>query len=197
MSHLFRSKTAKAAVTALILCVAPTFTLEVRAQRTMRGENLIEARAVSSPQFPAVSGAEVSYGRYMLSSYWKAGLSGVHYGPLGDEWSGDTGGSLHLVAQGQWMYRLIGTRDRRLSLYGGGGVFLGCESPGGWQNLGREALEEEERYFFLYGLQAALEAELFLTRKIALTLSGNIPVNFSSQYRHLHCCATAGIRVNF
>lgn len=196
MSHLFGSKTAKAAVTALILCVAPTFTLEVRAQRTMRGENLIEARAVSSPQFPAVSGAEISYGRYLLGSYWKAGLSGVHYGPL-DEWSEDPGGSMHLVAKGQWMYRLTGTRDRRLSLYGGGGVFLGCESAGGWRDIGREPFEEEGQYFFLYGIQAGIEAELFLTRKAALVLSGSAPINFSSQYGNLHCCAEAGVRFNF
>lgn len=196
MSNILRSKTAKAAVTALLLCVAPTFTLEVRAQRTMRGENLIEANAVSSPQFPAVSGAQVHYGRYMLGSYWKAGLSGVHYGPAGDEY-GVTGGSLHLVAEGEWMYRLLGTRNRQFNLYGGGGIFLGCERTGGWQDLTGDSLEAEDMYFFLYGIQPSLEAELFITRKIALVLSGSAPINFSSQQGHLHLSASAGVRVNF
>lgn len=195
MFTLLRSKTAKAGVTALLLCAAQAFTMEVHAQRTMRGEDMIEARAVGGAADRFLSGGEISYGQYLLKSYWKAGISGIQYPVKSDGFSQDS--SVHIVAQGQWMYRLAGTRNRQLNLYGGGGVFLGCEAMGRWADLFSEEFEEDNRYSFLYGIRADLEAEFFLTRRTALVLGGSVPVNFSSGNGNIRWNAGAGVRINF
>ena len=195
MFNLLRSKTAKAGVTALMLCVAPAFTLEVKAQRTMRGEDMIEARAVSGAADRFLSGGEIYYGQYLLKSYWKAGISAVQYPVRTDMFLQDS--CVHIVAQGQWMYRLAGTRNRQLNLYGGGGVFLGCEAAGGWDGLFSDRPAEEGRFSFLYGLRADLEAEFFITRRTALVVGGSLPVNFSSGNGNIRWNAGAGFRINF
>ena len=186
-------KTTLVGVTALILCAGTG--MEARAQRTMRGESLLTAEAHYPFSSPYWMGADLSYGQYLLSSYWKTGICATEYShPLdGEELSM---GYLHAAAYGEWMYRLAGTRNRCLNLYGGAGAFLGYEAVDAWDLIPSEMKEDYASGYFLYGLSASLELEIFLSRRVAVTLVGRLPVNFSSQFGWLHYHAGAGLRVN-
>ena len=196
MISLVIRKTALAGVTALMLCVVPSCWMEVWAQRTMRGESFLGADALwcAGTQSP-VGGAQIHYGQYLLSSCWKAGVSAMQL--TGTDSDGYSVPYAHVAAYGEWMYRLAGTRNRMLNLYGGGGVFLGYEAYGPWDEQWSLSGGQGSDGAFLYGLQAGLEAEFFFTRKLALVISGKVPVNFSSPYGWLHATAGAGLRMNF
>ena len=185
-------KTTLVGVTVLILCAGTG--MEARAQRTMRGESLISAGAHYPFSAPYWMGADLSYGQYLLSSYWKAGVCATEYStPLDEEVSM---GYLHAAAYGEWMYRLVGTRNRCLSLYGGGGAFLGYEAIDAWDLLPAERKEEYASGYFLYGLSVSLEIEIFFCRSVAVTIGGRLPMNFSSQFGFFHSQVGVGLRVN-
>lgn len=181
-----------AGVTALLLCAVSEE--EALAQRTMRGESLVTASYQHLFQDAGVHGAEVSYGQYLSGSYWKAGVRGSDY-----MYTPETSQPFryqHLAAYGEWMYRLAATRGRTLNLYGGGGAFMGVETVDIWSPKRERAREGFEEEAFLYGVSISAEAELFLSRRLALVLSGTLPLNFSSQFGWFHCQVGAGLRVN-
>lgn len=176
----------------LIMCVVPG--LEARAQRTMRGESLLSAEVHYPFSKPYWLGADLTYGQYLLSSYWKAGVSVTEYSyPLEDDLSM---GYLHAAAYGEWMYRLVGTRSRFFNMYGGGGAFLGYEGVDAFSLLPAEAKEGFGSGYFLYGVSMSLEMEVFFSKRVALILGGRLPLNFSSQFGWFHYQVGAGIRVN-
>jgi len=188
----FWQKTTLVGVTALILCVASG--KEAHAQRTMRGESMITAGTHYPFSSPYWLGADLSYGQYLLSSCWKAGVSATEYShPL----DGDMNmGYLHAVAYGEWMYRFVGTRNRAFNLYGGGGVFIGYEAVDAFSLLPEEMKEDYRKGTFLYGMNVSLEMEIFFSRRVGLVLNGRLPLNFSSQFGWFHSQVGAGIRFN-
>lgn len=186
------SKTTLVGVTALMMCVANG--MEARAQRTMRGESLISLEAHYPFTSPYGLGGDLSYGQYLLTSFWKAGISVTEYTASPTDYL--SLGYLHATAYGQWMYRLAGTRNRVLSLYAGGGVFLGYETVLSWNDLPDTFTSEHTSGQFLYGLVPSIEMEIFFSRKAALFLGASLPINFSSQFGHLHYQTGAGIRIN-
>jgi len=185
-------KTTLVGVTALLLCVVPN--LEASAQRTMRGESLLSAEVHYPFSKPYWLGADLSYGEYLLNSYWKAGASVTEYThSLPDEVSM---GYLHATAYGEWMYRLVGTRSRCFCMYGGGGAFLGYEGVDAFSLLPAEMKEDFGSGYFLYGVSVSLELEVFFSKRVAFILNGRLPLNFSSQFGWFHYQAGAGLRLN-
>lgn len=186
-------KTTLVGVTALLLCVANG--MEARAQRTMRGESLISIESHYPFSNPYWMGVDISYGQYLLNSYWKAGVTGTEYShqitekiPMG---------YMHIAAYGEWMYRLVGTRNRALNLYGGAGAFLGYEAIDTWGLLPDTVKTDYASGYFLYGVNLSLELEIFFSRRAAFLLCGGLPINFSSQFKKVHTHAGAGLRFNF
>ena len=86
------------------------------AQRTSSGERQI---AVTAGTTFSHYGAEVFYGQYLLRGYWFGGL-GFHNRLEIDAPSGEKVFFPRLQGRGGYMYRLLSTYSRALSLYGGG-----------------------------------------------------------------------------
>lgn len=167
---------------------------EARAQRTMRGENLISVGVHYPFSEPYWMGVDFSYGQYLLGSYWKAGVSLTEYTfPLAED---VPMGYEHATAYGEWMYRLAGTRNRLLNLYAGPGLFLGYEMADFWGLLPDTLTEACPKGSFIYGIRLSVEAEVFLSRRVAVTLGASLPASITSTFGHLHCQAGAGIRLN-
>ena len=164
------------------------------AQRTMRDQNLLTA----SMQTPCTGikdfGASVSYGRYLLDAYWKASVSVV---PRGLNLStGDRMDLLSIRAGGDYMYRIASVRSRAFSLYGGGGAFIGYELYDPFSRLPSNIHTGLTDGAFIYGVNANLEAEIFIARKIALIAGCTVPMTFGSVTRWLRVNAITGIRFN-
>ena len=164
------------------------------AQRTMRDQNLLTA----STQTPCTGikdfGASVSYGRYLLDAYWKTSVSVV---PRGLQLStGDRMDILALRAGADYMYRIASVRSRAFSLYGGGGAFIGYELYDPFSRLPSNIHTGLTDGAFIYGVNANLEAEVFIARKVALIAGCTVPMTFGSVTRWLRINATTGIRFN-
>lgn len=133
-------------------------------------------------------------GQYQLNSYWNAGITGNLYSH--DLKNESMMQYAQIAAIGEWMYRLVGTRNRAVNLYLGGGMFIGYEAYDPFGKL--------PEYFetglgvgsFLYGIHAKLEGEFFIWRNVAIVLGGRLPVNFTSPVSKLNYHVSAGLRIN-
>ena len=164
------------------------------AQRTMRDQNLLTV----SMQTPCTGirdfGASVSYGRYLLDAYWKTSVSVV---PRGLQLStGDRMDLMALRVGADYMYRIASVRSRAFSLYGGGGAFIGYELYDPFSRLPSNIHTGLTDGAFIYGVNANLEAEIFIARKIALIAGCTVPMTFGSVTRWLRVNAITGIRFN-
>ena len=164
------------------------------AQRTMRDQNLLTA----SMQTPCTGikdfGASVSYGRYLLDAYWKASVSVV---PRGLNLStGDRMNLLSIRAGGDYMYRIATVRSRAFSLYGGGGAFIGYELYDPFSRLPANIHTGLADGAFIYGVNANLEMEIFVSRKVALIAACTAPLTFGSVTKWLRINAMTGVRLN-
>ena len=95
------------------------------------------------------------------------------------------------------MFRLVSSRSRAISLYAGGGGFLGYEVVDPMRRLSEHIVLNVRKRTFLYGIYAAVEAEVFFVEKVALVFKGILPVNFVSQLGKVHYECGVGLRVNF
>ena len=164
------------------------------AQRTMHDQNLLTA----SMQTPCTGikdfGASVSYGRYLLDAYWKASVSVI---PRGVQLStGDRMDLFGLRAGADYMYRIASVRSRVFSMYAGGGAFIGYELYDPLSRLPENIHTGLGDGAFIYGVNAGIEAEVFLGRRTALVAGCTVPMTFGSVSRWLRINATAGIRFN-
>ena len=168
--------------------------MEANAQRTMRGEGLLTAGAHYPFSGPYWMGVDLSYGQYLLGSYWRAGVDVTEYTHgLPDDIPMSY---LQAVASGDWMYRIAGTRSRVLNLYAGAGLFLGYEAADPWSLLPEDYREDFAPGVFIYGARLCLETEIFLSRRVAFVLGGRMPLCFPSQFGWFRYDAGAGIRLN-
>lgn len=147
-------------------------------------------------------GIAVDGGRYLLSSYWKAGVAAADYNQFYND-GGDPEGRpcfdhIHAVLFGDWMRRLAGTYSRSLSLYAGGGVFLGYNRYEVFRPLPDERSAGLPEGEFIYGVKAAAELECFLGGRCALVLGVHVPVTFSSSLSSdiCHLTGSLGLRIN-
>ena len=138
-------------------------------------------------------GAEAVFSQYTLGGFWEVGLSAKQYGrPTSAAISIN---NLNTVAEGAYMFRLVGTRSRSVSLYGGAGAFIGYEAIDPMHKLPSYIQTNLGKGYFLYGLQAKLMAEFFVSRTVALTVDGCVPVNFSSPLRRFHFDVGVGVKI--
>lgn len=165
------------------------------AQRTMRGQYFVDLGV----RYPV--GAQVSVGQYLIPAYWKAGVELMRMreylkaGGAVEELSLDI---WQAKAQGEFMYRLVSTRSRALSLYGGAGVWIGAEAVDPLYRVPEDIIISLDRkYTFVTGVTPKIEMEVFMGNHVALVLGGQLPLAFMSRIRVVSAQATAGIRVAF
>ncbi len=168
------------------------------AQRTSLGRAFISVSQVTSFSCVPSGGIHLEGGQYLLNSYWSAGAKVTDWNQpvsLPEKEHFD-----HVVwgVRGAWMYRILGTYSRMLNVYAGGGVFIGGNSYEVFSPLPDEyagAFAESE---FAYGVEPAVEVELFAGSRVAFTLGAQLPVTFSSYYSRGMWLPTAslGIRIN-
>ena len=138
-------------------------------------------------------GAEAFFSQYTLGGFWDAGLSAKQYR------KGTSAGvdinSLNIAASGNYLFRLVGTRSRSVNLYGGAGAFLGYEAIDPMHKMPSTIQTNLKNGYFLYGLQAKLVAEFFISKSFAFTLNGCVPINFSSPMGWFHYDIGLGMKV--
>ena len=164
------------------------------AQRTMHRQNHIAAEVVFPYDFSTIPGGEISWGQYMLSSYWKAWA-----GLYPDQLVLKTKHSLEylpIVGGCDYMYRLISTRSRLVNLYCGGGVFLGYEIYDPFKKIPTYIDIQFPEGIFIYGINVNLESEIFLSRTIAFLVGLKMPVVVPSKGEIVRLLIKTGIRIN-
>lgn len=179
----------------LIACIVLFSSSQVvSAQRTMKGQLHIDAKASLSadPRMPA--GGELSFGSYLLNSYitgWINVTPDYITLPTGHQL-----GYIPINIGADYMYRVAATRARSINLYVGGGVFLGWELYDPFKKVPPYIDTGFGKGNFIYGVAPALETEFFITRTVALTLGARMPVSISSKTEILKLHLKAGFRVN-
>ena len=173
-----------------IIVISLLSVFQIRAQRTMLGQKIV---SVSAGYNFSGFGANAAFGGCTMYGHWLTELSGDLYKhPLSNGNLLEYG---QVILSGNYMAAIIRTRSRNLNIYGGGGVFLGYEAVDPFHHLPKLIETGLEEGYFLYGILAGLDYEVFITRKIAIILSGRFPLNFSSRLDRLHYQATIGLRI--
>ena len=182
----------------MLLLAASTLLLSgsfrANAQRTMRGQYHASAEVVMTADKGVPIGGELSFGQYLLCSYWNAWINvSPDYIPLD---STVMMRYIPLTGGADYMHRIAATRSRSVNLYIGAGAFLGYEFYDPWKTVPPYMETGREGGAFIYGLSPGLVSEFFMTRAVALTLSARMPVSFSSQAKIIKAHIKAGIRIN-
>lgn len=164
------------------------------AQRTMKGQHAVGAEVSADVPNLGDLGLCLNYSQYLLNSYWQV------YASAGDNHiQTDRGPLMEYVdcfIGGDFMYRLIATRSRSVSLYAGGGAFIGYEFYDPRKDLPANINTNLPTGSFLYGISPRIEAEFFLTRQMAITLGTSAMVNFSSPLVKLRPQLRIGLRID-
>ena len=179
-----------AATAALFLCGG-----RASAQRTMNNQPCVTISYTHGFSGHGDSGVDVSFGKYRMYSLWNAGaaasLLSCSLGDAGDMRYSQT------IAYGEWLWRLWCTRNRLFSIYAGAGAFLGCEEYDPFGQLPDYIDTGLGKAAFLYGAHAKAQVEIFVIRKMAVVLTGTLPVNFTSPTARTNANIQTGIRMNF
>ena len=178
----------------VLMFAAATWGKPAHAQRTMSEQNMITLYGFTPFTGSSDLGGELCWGRYQLNSYWKvkADLESSSHKLQ----TGHTMNSCDIMFGGSYMHRLACTRSRNLSLYAGGGTFIGYEFYDPKKRLPEYIDTGLPVGNFLYGINAMAEVEFFFHRIIALVVYAELPVNFSSPLSKVRYRAGAGIRIN-
>ena len=156
---------------------------------------------VSAYSVPS-GGLDICAGGYLRSSLWKAGVRAIDWN---HRISSDTGvghddlfDHIAWSLYGGWRYRLFGTYNRVLSVYGGGDVFLGINQYEAFRILPSELKTGLPKSQFIYGVLPELEAEFFVGRCVALTLGVQLPVTLGSSLKSdkWNLTGSIGVRIN-
>ena len=167
---------------------------ECKAQRTMIDRNLLTAEYAM--QFSSVRdfGINLSWGRYLLDGFWEVSVSGISTGmPLS---TGDRMKLFTIRTEGGYLHRIASTRSRGLNLYAGGTAFIGYEVYDPWSTLPQNVNTGLGSGAFIYGIRPRLEAEIFISKRIAIIICGSAPLTFGSVSSWLRGDAGVGLRVN-
>lgn len=178
-------------MTCMSMLAATVF--QANAQRTMNGQSAICADV----SFNGMSaGITVDYSRYTLNGFWSAGISCNDY-----KARLSTGGILngmfrygHIGLCGGYMFRIAGTRDRSINLYGGGNIFIGAELADPFDKVPYH-LAIPMGNGFLYGIAPEVMVEFFVSTRFAFTATGALPINFSSVAGAVNFNVGAGIKI--
>lgn len=191
MYYTHRRAAATAFVTVICLIA---ISQNAHAQRTMRYQDLLTAGVT----FPFADNADVGgsfcYGQYTLDGFWTATVYSVgRRQPEGDYRRIQT---QTIRLQGAYMHRLISDRKRIVSLYSGGGAFIGYEFYDPFKKLPDYIEKTIADNAFIYGICGSVEVEFFIMKQIALTISVNLPLTFGSESKWLRTNTIAGVRFN-
>lgn len=183
-------------VYALVLLIVFDLTglSEASAQRTMRYQNLLTFELVSPVDSRPKPGGAISYGQYTLDGLWRSNAS-----VRTREYPISSGGRLELMTigfEGDYMHRILGTRSRSISLYGGGGAFLGYEIYDPFGRLPQSIDTGIGDGTFIYGIKAGMEAEIFIISRVAIVLGIDITMTFSSAAHWLRAEGRIGLRID-
>jgi hypothetical protein len=173
---------------------AATWGKPAHAQRTMSGQNMITLYGFTPFTGSSDLGGELCWGRYQMNSYWKVKAdaeSSSHRLKTGHTMNACT-----VTLGSSYMHRLACTRSRNVSLYAGGGVFIGYEIYDPLKKLPKYINTGLPAGNFLYGINANIEGEFFILKRLALVVYAELPVNFSSPLSKVRYRAGAGIRIN-
>ena len=169
------------------------------AQRTIDGQDNISASIHYSFSGKVPIGADLWWGRYLLSGNAKAGVS---YSPFSHKISTTTHSESRtiqnhtILAHGEYMFRVVSNRGRHIGLYAGGGVFLGCELYDPQKRLPGYIVTGLGDCGFLYGICPAAELELFFSRQACILIRCGMPINFSSPLSKVRYDIGIGARFN-
>lgn len=164
------------------------------AQRTMNDRNLLTAGCAASFSSVKDFGGCISWGRYLLDGYWEVSASAVPRGM--DLSTGNRMDMLTVRGEGGYMHRIAATRSRSFNLYTGGSAFIGYEIYDPVRRLPSNINTGLGEGAFVYGIRPSVEAEVFLTRTLAIIIRGSTPLTFSSLSGWLRVNAGAGLRLN-
>jgi len=178
----------------LTLTLALTANTLCQAQRTMNRQMFIQAEAITAiPDF----GGKAIWGRYTPSGFCYAGATLANYSN-GEVYSEGTKVAdcsyRHLYTNGGYMFRALSTRKRNLNLYIGAGAFIGAETIDP-QGALPSYLTPENKTSVLYGILPQVEMEIFPFRRLALTISGSLPYNFTSPFGYYHTDLGIGLKL--
>lgn len=165
------------------------------AQRTAKGQFFVSMDGLYTTTHGIAVGGNIEYGQYLLNSYWDAGVTVANRtSPLN---TGDRMEYCDYIVHGDFMYRLVGTRDRKVNLYGGGGVFLGYEAYDQLNRLPGHIDTGLGSGKFYYGIRPQLLAEFFVSDQVALVVRGRIPLNWCAPHGWINYEVGLGARVIF
>lgn len=183
----------KRKVTYIVLTLLTSLLLytTASAQRTMSGQPSLRVSSLYNGRSVC---AEAFYEQYTLSGYWLVGLQGNLYNAVLS--TGHTLDYVHALTQGGYMFRLVGTRDRALSLYAGAGVLAGVEVLNPWGTLPAYVDTGRNRFSFVYGPYASCVLEWFVAPRFAFTLQAGLPLTFGSSIGVMNWNAGIGLKWN-
>ena len=160
------------------------------AQRTMSRQSSLGASARYNGNSV---GAEAFYAQYTLGGFWEAGVEGEDYHcPLS---TGERMRYIDMYARGGYQFRLASSRSRGIGLYAGAGIFAGAECADPFNSIPNYISLNVPQWQFLYGVYGKALLEVFIAKKVALTVDACMPVNFSSKLTPLHWSAGLGFKV--
>lgn len=166
-----------------------------RGQRTMSKQTFASIEGFYNG---SLAGGEVTVGRYTINAFWFGSLSLSPYSAeLGLDDENVLGEALYLqsMVYGGYQYRVISSRKRNANLYLGGAAFVGLETFDPFSRLPANIVTGFGKHTFVYGLAPILSFELFVSKTVSFTVSGKIPVNFSSKISAWHYNVGAGLKV--
>ncbi len=137
-------------------------------------------------------GAGALYSRYLSSGYWETGvIANRHLAP--------TTASVDIeyyrvTVCGGYMQRIAANRRRSFNLYLGGGMFLGVESRDPFSIIPENIEISLAPNAFTFGVYPNLLAEIFISKGVAITLSGSLPIIFSSAFGVINYNTALGLK---
>ena len=145
-----------------------------------------------------LAGGDIEIGKYTINAFWFGSLS---LSPYSVELSLNDGNALgktlylQSLIYGGYQYRVISSRKRNANLYLGGAAFVGLETFDPSSKLPANIDTGFNKHTFVYGLSPILSFELFVSKIVSLSISGKIPVNFSSRISVWHYNIGTGIKI--
>ena len=198
----------KTTLLAIFAAISVTFlaTFDASAQRTAYGERLVGLYGTAAIH-PAY-GIQAEFGQYLLNGYWTGGLVlEDHLKVLEVRPTGQRFGNARVEGYGSFLFRIFGTRNRQLSVYGGGDVFLGFElldpfkqlDEPNWNSMVKVENAKYKEYRFIYGVSPRATVEFFVMNDLAVTAGIRIPVTLNGGFKQdlVDFTGVLGMRYNF
>lgn len=165
------------------------------AQRTMPGQIFVDA------SFAWPVSVRIGSGGYMIPGFWDAGVEALRMRKSlarEDEVLETHLDVWQLKAYGGYRHRLVSTRSRIFSLYGGGDAWVGVEVFDPFKKLPSDIVfNMSTDPSFVFGITPVLEMELFLGSHFAFVLGGRASAAFLTRMNTFSGCGYGGFRIAF